>query len=426
MKARFTSTFAKTNPKPGLVAATLIVMVSLLLSACNFSIQQPTVDLNQVSTLVYQTAQARLTQDAFQTVVAQLTQVSQGTATQAIPSSPSATAISPTATTIPPTATTIPPTATMTRTPTKMPTATTIPPAATNTPKPNPVDWIQFVADVTIPDGTQFTPGTSFTKTWRLKNIGSSTWTTNYALVYASGESMGAQKVTNLTANVAPGVTVDLSLAMVAPANTGIYQGFWMLRNASGQLFGFGPDATKAFWVKIQVVKTENIVYNFVTNYCASGVTWFNGTGSDLLTCPGTPGNSNGSVIKIDKPTLENDTVSNDPGLRVEPQRVANGFIAGSYPAYTVQNGDHFKTVIGCWNGAAACDLIFALHIKIGSGPEQSLGSWEEKYDHLVRSIDINLSSLAGQNVVFILRLTGKGAPNAQNIGLWLLPRIVH
>ena len=28
--------------------------------------------------------------------------------------------------------------------------------------------WAQFVADVTIPDGTNFAAGTAFTKTWRL------------------------------------------------------------------------------------------------------------------------------------------------------------------------------------------------------------------------------------------------------------------
>src|SRR5512143_426233 len=52
-------------------------------------------------------------------------------------------------------------------------------------------DWAQFVADVTIPDGTQIQPGATFTKTWRLKNIGYCTWTTAYSMVYDSGTQMG-------------------------------------------------------------------------------------------------------------------------------------------------------------------------------------------------------------------------------------------
>src|SRR5271157_1067465 len=53
-------------------------------------------------------------------------------------------------------------------------------------------NWAQFVADVTVPDGTTLAPGATFTKTWRLENIGNCTWTTSYALVFSSGSAMGA------------------------------------------------------------------------------------------------------------------------------------------------------------------------------------------------------------------------------------------
>jgi len=52
-------------------------------------------------------------------------------------------------------------------------------------------DHVQFVSDVTVPDGSSFTPGAAFTKTWQLKNIGTCTWTTSYSLVYAGGDQMG-------------------------------------------------------------------------------------------------------------------------------------------------------------------------------------------------------------------------------------------
>ncbi|HGJ66308.1 TPA: hypothetical protein ENS27_13160, partial [bacterium] len=45
-------------------------------------------------------------------------------------------------------------------------------------------NWAGFVADVTVPDGTSFAPGAAFIKTWRLKNIGTCTWTGKYGLSF--------------------------------------------------------------------------------------------------------------------------------------------------------------------------------------------------------------------------------------------------
>jgi hypothetical protein len=172
------------------------------------------------------------------------------------------------------------------------------------------------------------------------------------------------------------------------------------------------------------VANAETAVYNFVTNYCARGVTWVNGSFPPPLPCPGAAGSTDGSIQNVSNPRLEDSSISAYSALRVEPQHVANGFIEGSYPAFSVQSGDHFKTVIGCaWN--KNCDIVFYLHIKIGNGPEQSLGAWEEINDHMIRYIDVDLTSLAGQNVVFILKAVGKNA-NSQNVGLWLNPRIVR
>src|SRR5262245_14395652 len=74
-------------------------------------------------------------------------------------------------------------------------TATPIP--ATNTPLPTATtvsycDWVTFVKDITIPDGTKFLAGETFTKTWRLQNRGTCTWTSDYMLVFTSGDSMGS------------------------------------------------------------------------------------------------------------------------------------------------------------------------------------------------------------------------------------------
>ena len=124
-------------------------------------------------------------------------------------------------------------------------------------------DWAQFVIDVTVPDGTRYAPGTSFQKTWRLRNIGSCTWTTSYALVFSSGEQMGAPASVNFPHNVAPGDTVDLSVSMTAPSSAGHYFSYWKLRNASGVIFGIGSTANRAFWAEIYVDSSAGVGYDF-------------------------------------------------------------------------------------------------------------------------------------------------------------------
>src|SRR5690606_16148794 len=78
----------------------------------------------------------------------------------------------------------------------------------------------QFIADVTIPDGTHFEPGATLKKTWRIKNIGSCTWNSNdVSLVFDSGERMGAPASLAIPTNVGPGQTVDLTVDLTAPSN---------------------------------------------------------------------------------------------------------------------------------------------------------------------------------------------------------------
>src|SRR6266511_6092202 len=73
-------------------------------------------------------------------------------------------------------------------------------------------DHAQFVSDLTVPDGSSFAPGATFTKTWRLMNIGTCGWTTAYTLVWAGGDSVGAPLSVRLPVDVAPGQMVDVSV----------------------------------------------------------------------------------------------------------------------------------------------------------------------------------------------------------------------
>lgn len=145
--------------------------------------------------------------------------------------------------------------ATNTVNPTNPPATSTVRPSSTSIPVP--CDKLEFVADVTIPDNTVIAGGSTFTKTWRIQNAGTCTWTTAYKLVFASGDAMNGPSSVALPGNVNPGGTVDLTVTLTAPSNAGTYQGFWKLQNASGGSFGFGAGANQAFWVKIIVGSTS-------------------------------------------------------------------------------------------------------------------------------------------------------------------------
>jgi len=147
-----------------------------------------------------------------------------------------------------------------TDTPEPTPTATEAPP--TDTPEPTGcTNFASFVSDVTYPDDTEVEADTSFTKTWRLRNDGTCTWTSSYALVFSHGDRMDGPVESTLAGAVPPGSTVDISSIMTAPTDPGTYQGFWKLRSNDGVLFGVGTDGSVAFWTKIVVPSEELVVF---------------------------------------------------------------------------------------------------------------------------------------------------------------------
>lgn len=219
------------------IRVALVSLVIVVLMGCNLPKPETTPEPVVIYTL------------AAQTVAAELTRVA---TTQSPPVE-----ASPTLAAIPPTA--IP------STPTPIPTAT---------PTPVPCNLAKFVIDVTIPDNTLMYPGQTFQKTWRLKNVGTCSWTSGYQLVFDHGDPLGvpagyAQSLTSGT--VAPGQTVDLSVNLTAPAAKGSYQGFWKLREPGGAYFSLASD--KNFWVLIKVGSLTTVTLTSVSaedGYAAS------------------------------------------------------------------------------------------------------------------------------------------------------------
>jgi len=119
------------------------------------------------------------------------------------------------------------------------------------------VDSAKFISDVTIPDNMQITPGTPFTKTWRLKNTGSCTWDNNYLVTYISGTTMSQQPgywIVQQGQIVLPGQTVDVSVGMTAPSANGNYASYWGLKKVDGQFMPIQGGANgNSFYVKLKV-----------------------------------------------------------------------------------------------------------------------------------------------------------------------------
>lgn len=282
-------------------------------------------------------------------------------------------------------------------------------------------DSAQYVADVTIPDGTTFTGGTAFTKTWRLKNNGTCTWTTGYSLVFSSGEKMGGPDSVPLASNVAPGQTVDLSVNLTAPAAGGSYRGFWMLRNASGVNFGIGTPATKAFWVSINVLKPVITAYDFTTNYCSA--TWhYNGGGIDCH--PLESDKVFGYVEKYDNPTLEDGTAAGKPGLLYILDEGYSKYVQGVFPAQDIFPGDRFQATIGCAGGAVGCYVNYRLEF-LNSTTRSLTTIWStyEKYDGRYMNIDIDLTKFAWKKGQLVLSVYSYGIGKGDR-ALWVAPRL--
>lgn len=310
----------------------------------------------------------------------------------------------------------------LTASPTTFPTFTIVPPISTSTPVPvSRCDAAEFVGDVTYPDGSTIPLGSAFTKIWRLKNTGTCTWTTSYAFVYVAGDRLGAPSTVSMPTNVGPGQTVDLAVNLIAPDLGGHYSGYWKLRNSSNVLFGIGPQADSNFFVVINVTGYTITGYDFLTEYCSAN--WQNDARD--LSCPGTEGDDNGFVMVLNSPKLENGKTEGN-GLLTYPEQSRDGLISGKYPSFKIQSGDRFQALIGCEYKANDCDVIFRLQYIIpGTGDIRTLGQWREVYEGEFYPVTIDLSSLSGQKVRFILTVQANGSSH-EDFALWINPRITR
>jgi hypothetical protein len=389
----------------------LIILVAafiLLLTACNLPRQEetPTTDPGLAYTQAAYTVAAQLTQAAIGTPLAFIT---------------------PTITTDPGLPT-LPPTNTPVPSITLPPSVTPVPPTATGAPVP--CDRAGFVDDLTIEDNTEIPAGTTFVKTWRLRNTGSCTWTSGYALIFYTGDAMSGPATSQLTTGtVPPGATIDVSITLIAPITPGTYRGEWRLRNAAGVTFGIGAFADQSFWVQIRsvvprtptptVTATQTFTLGF--DFIARGpdAEWRNAT--TIIPWGDPPDDSPGVAVNVENVRMEDDHTY-PRLLATYPQRIMDGVIIGRYPNYTIQANDHLRAAIGLRDDCGNGRVIFQLRYVEG-GTTTTIGEWIEPCNGTLTQIDVNLSALAGHTVQFELVVLTDGTPDS-DISLWVSPRI--
>lgn len=314
--------------------------------------------------------------------------------------------------------------------PTPQPGVTNASPSPTNTVQN--CDLALFIQDVSVPDGSKFGPGQVFTKTWRLKNIGTCAWNKNYALVFTNGDALGAPASVNLPGDVSPGDTVDLSVEMKAPLALTKYTGWWKLRNAAGVQF------EAPFYVLIEVIAStltptltvtpgpsqtvspSGLVYDFAANACLAE--WLSAGGA--LPCPGKSDDTRGFVQVPVGPVLETGATEINPVLLTYPEMKDNGAITGTFPAITIQSGYHFRATLGCLNNTPSCKVKFQLNFREGSATPENLGQWDQIYDNSIQGVDVDLSRLAGRSVQLILVVLADG-PATEDQAVWINPRLI-
>lgn len=285
----------------------------------------------------------------------------------------------------------------------------------------SPCNQAAFVDDVTIPDGSIILPLSRFTKTWRLRNTGTCTWTSSYQIVFSGrGSNLGSQSVFPLipSGEVNSGQEALVSVDLVAPGQAGSYRSYWQLRAPDGSTFGIdNSNVVGDIYADFRVDEQ----YSFAEHVCSAQ--WSNGKKD--LPCRGSEGGSDGYVLPLENNlVLEDNQTREGPGMYVMAEPISGGFIVGRYPAVIVPAGADFRATVSCRPGVTGCYIRFRVAYSLDGGPEQTLGEWMEGHEGGVNQAIADLDQLAGRSAAFSLYVYVTGAPD-QSKGVWFNPRIV-
>jgi protein phosphatase len=346
---------------------------------------------------------------------------------------PEATFVSPVST---PVAAAEQPTATATLTPTV--------PADTPTPSPTPLPTIEapagcensarFVRDVTVEDGTQFTPAEQFEKTWLLENAGDCPWGPGYTVRLIEGDRMGAEAAVSLVEVTQPNGSGEITVPMIAPAAAGTYRGDWQLYDLNGEVFG------PKFYLEIEVTALDattlaesdlTTLYDFLAS--ANEATWTSGEVAyplqesninEAMDLPAPKG-----LIVRGPAQLRGSVVDSQSDVLLAYPHQELGLIEGRYDVdQPLQPTDALAATVGFIKESILSDdgVTFEVVFTAGDGSEHVILSRLVQYqDSPVTEIQPLVGIEPGQSGTFTLRVLGGDSPR-QDWAVWIDVRLIR
>jgi hypothetical protein len=118
-----------------------------------------------------------------------------------------------------------------------LPVAVDTPTAAITFPTPSCTNYLKYLEDVSIPDGTVVRPGETLDKQWRIENTGTCNWDSQYRLLLVAGPSLGMQDELALYP-ARSGTQAIIRLLFTAPDTPDTYRSAWQAHDAQGNAFG--------------------------------------------------------------------------------------------------------------------------------------------------------------------------------------------
>jgi len=109
--------------------------------------------------------------------------------------------------------------------------------SADSTPSATCVDVLSFMNDLTVPDGTEVSPGSSIDKRWEVRNNGTCNWDERYHLRLLAGSEMGAETEQALFP-ARSGSSAVIRMIFTAPTEPGNYRSAWQAYNPDNLPFG--------------------------------------------------------------------------------------------------------------------------------------------------------------------------------------------
>jgi hypothetical protein len=113
-------------------------------------------------------------------------------------------------------------------------------PLPTIVPTADPQDCsnnLSFINDITIPDNSFITFGSTVDKQWLVENNGTCNWDSNYRLKHLGGAQLGAPEEILLYPARA-GTQATIQILFTAPFTDGVYESAWQAYDPDGNPFG--------------------------------------------------------------------------------------------------------------------------------------------------------------------------------------------